>query len=160
MQASAWPAEAAIWMKLFSIINRKDCTFKWKLNLRQKFSSFVLSQTVPRFECVGFSMYAWGFFVPQMRQFCLFTWKDDFFAKIGIFCMSIAGPLPSLVQSYTQQCSFGERIKLIFCQIRHELSVTIHEISISSERITLDGWICNIFIIKYKKHQLFVQIIA
>ena len=28
VQAIAWPAEAAIWMKLFSIINRKDCTFK------------------------------------------------------------------------------------------------------------------------------------
>ena len=24
----AWPVEAVIWMKLFSIINRKDCTFK------------------------------------------------------------------------------------------------------------------------------------
>ena len=24
----SWPTEAAIWMKLFSIINRKDCTFK------------------------------------------------------------------------------------------------------------------------------------
>ena len=23
-----WPAEAAIWMKLFSIINQKECTFK------------------------------------------------------------------------------------------------------------------------------------
>ena len=23
-----WPTEAAIWMKLFSIISRKDCTFK------------------------------------------------------------------------------------------------------------------------------------
>ena len=28
VQATAWPAEAAIWMKLFAIINRKDCTFK------------------------------------------------------------------------------------------------------------------------------------
>ena len=31
-------------------------------------------QTVTRFECVGFWMYACGFFVPQMRQFCLFTY--------------------------------------------------------------------------------------
>ena len=28
VQATAWPAGAVIWMKLFSIINRKDCTFK------------------------------------------------------------------------------------------------------------------------------------
>ena len=26
--ATAWPAEAVIWMKLFSTIKRKDCTFK------------------------------------------------------------------------------------------------------------------------------------
>ena len=51
-------------------------------------------QTVTRF-----SIYACGFSVPQMRQFCLFTnpprskWisfeKTIFFAKIGIFCKSI-----------------------------------------------------------------------
>ena len=35
----------------------------------------------------------------------------------------------SVVQAYIQPYSFSERIKLIICQIRHELSVTIHEIS-------------------------------
>ena len=30
-------------------------------------------QTVTRFGCVGFSMYSFGFSVPQMRQFCMFT---------------------------------------------------------------------------------------
>ena len=60
-----------------------------------------------------------------------FIWKDDLFAKISIFCKSIAGPLPSVVQAYTQPYWFGGRIKLIICQIRHELSVTIHEISAS-----------------------------
>ena len=61
-----------------------------------------------------------------------FSWKDDFFfAKIGIFCKSIAGPLPSVVQAHTQPYSFGGSIKLIICQIRHELSVTIQEISTS-----------------------------
>ena len=40
--------------------------------------------------------------------------KDDFFfAKIAIFCKSIAGPLPSIVQAYTQPYSLGERIKLM-----------------------------------------------
>ena len=62
-----------------------------------------------------------------------FPWKDDFLYKTGIFCKSIAGPLPSIVQVYTQR-----KIKLIICQIRHELSVTIHEIS-SSWKKTLDG---------------------
>ena len=42
-----------------------------------------------------------------------FIWKDDFFFdKIGVY-KSIAGPLPSIVQEYTQPYSFGERIKLI-----------------------------------------------
>ena len=66
-------------------------------------------------------------------------WKDDFFfAKIGIFCKSIAGPLPSVVQGYTQPYSFGGKIKLIICQIRHELSVTIHVISTSWKKNV--GW--------------------
>ena len=62
-----------------------------------------------------------------------FVLKDDFFffAKISIFCKSIAGPLPSVVQAYTQTYSFGGRMKLIICQIRYVLSVTIHEISTS-----------------------------
>ena len=55
-----------------------------------------------RFGCVGFSTHANGFSVPQIWQFYLFTYpprskrtlsEDDFFAKIGIFCKSIAGPL-------------------------------------------------------------------
>ena len=65
------------------------------------------------------------FFVPQMRQFCLFTysprskWASQYFA-------------------YTQPYSFGGRIKLIICQIGHELRVTIHEISTSWKK-TLEG---------------------
>ena len=38
----------------------------------------------------------------------------------------------------TQPYSFGGRIKLINCQIRHELSVTIHEISAGWKKM-LDG---------------------
>ena len=51
-------------------------------------------QTVTRFWCVGFSIYACGFSEPQMQQFCLFTYlsprskwasfeKMFFFTKIG-----------------------------------------------------------------------------
>ena len=60
-------------------------------------------QIVTRFEYVAFSMYACGLSVPHMRQFCLFTYlprskwasseKKICFAKIGIFCKSIAGTL-------------------------------------------------------------------
>ena len=100
-----------------------------------------LHQRVTRFGCVGFSMYACGFSVPQMRLFYLFTYPPRskwascenivFSATIDIFCKSIAGPLPSIVQAYIQLYSFGGRIKLIICQISHELIVTIHEISTS-----------------------------
>ena len=35
-----------------------------------------------------------------------FIWKDDFFfAKIGIFCKSIADPLPNVVQAYAKPYS-------------------------------------------------------
>ena len=47
-----------------------------------------------------------------------------FFAKIGIFCKSIAGPL-------SEAKTNDKRIKLIICQIRHMLSATIYEISTS-----------------------------
>ena len=85
------------------------------------------------FGCVCFSMYECGFSVPKMRQFaCLHIRQDQnelhlkrwfFFTKMG--------PFPSIVQAYTQSYSFGGRIKLIICQIRHELSAIIHEISTS-----------------------------
>ena len=62
-----------------------------------------------------------------------FIWKDDFFflpKSPSSVSRSIA-IFPSDVQAYTQPYSFGGRIKVIICQIRHELSVTIHEISTS-----------------------------
>ena len=60
-------------------------------------------------------------YIPAKIKMSL-IWKDDFFAKIGI---------PSVIQAYTQPYSFDGRIKLIICQTRHELSVTIYEISTS-----------------------------
>ena len=97
-----------------------------------------------------------SFLCPKCDNFaCLHTCQDQnelhlkrffFFAKIDIFCKSIAGPLLSVVQAYTQTYSFGGRIKLIICQIRHELSVTIHEISTRWKK-TLDGgpYICILY---------------
>ena len=95
-------------------------------------------QTVTRFVCVGFSMYACRFSVPQIGQFCLFTYpprsklasseKMLFFAKNGIFCKSIAGPLS---EAYTSVYT------TIFVR-RKELSVAIHEIRFSWKKM-LDG---------------------
>ena len=51
-----------------------------------------LHQTVTCFGCLGFSMYACEFSVPQMRQFCLFTypprskWASS--EKILFFCQN------------------------------------------------------------------------
>ena len=67
-------------------------------------------------------------YIPKIKM--SFIWNDDsfFFAKIGIFCKSIARPFS---EAYTQPYSLGGRIKLIICQIRLELSVTIHKRSTS-----------------------------
>ena len=86
-------------------------------------------------------MYACRFSVPQMRQVQKPRSKVSssenmiFFVKIVKSNVAI---FPSVVQAYTQSYLFDRRIKLIICQIRHELSVTIHEIN-SSWIKTLDG---------------------
>ena len=56
-----------------------------------------------------------------------FIWKDDFFC-----------------QNRTKPYSFGGRIKLIIYQIRHELSVTIYEISSSWKKNVI--WRTHIYI--------------
>ena len=93
-------------------------------------------------------MFVCGISVPQMRQFCLFTYRPRskwasfekmiFLPKSASSVSRSVAILPSVVQAYTQPYSFGGRIKLIICQIRHELSVTIHEIRTSCKK-TLDG---------------------
>ena len=47
----------------------------------------------------------------------------DFQSNVAIF--------PSVIEGYTQPYPFNGKIKLIICEIRQELSVTIHEISTS-----------------------------
>ena len=68
-----------------------------------------LYQTVTRFACVGFSMYACDFLYLKFdnnaclhaRQDQNMIWKYDFFfAKIGIFCKSIAGKLAKLIHNH------------------------------------------------------------
>ena len=68
-----------------------------------------------------------------------FIWKDNFFLpKSASSVRRSQAYLAKHIQTYTQPYSFGGRIKLIICQIRHELSVTIHEISTSCKK-TLNG---------------------
>ena len=62
------------------------------------------------------------FFAKQILQH-----YHDFQSNTAIF--------PSGVQAYTQPYLFGGRIELIICQIRHELSVTIQEISTSWKKV-------------------------
>ena len=86
-----------------------------------------------------------GFRCPKCNNFvCLHTRQDQIelhlnrwilFAKIDMFCKSIAGPLPSVIQAYIQPYSCGGRIKLIICQIRLEISITIREISTSWKNV-------------------------
>ena len=76
--------------------------------------------------------------------------KMSFFwnAKIGIFCKSSKkGPLS---EACTQPYSFDGRIKLIMCQIRHELSVTIHKIFTRWKK-TSDGEIMCLILLKLHK---------
>ena len=55
-----------------------DCNGFSLLIFEEKLPNYAFgprsTQTVTRFVCVGFSMYACGFSMPQMRQFCLFTY--------------------------------------------------------------------------------------
>ena len=102
-----------------------------------------------------------GFFCPKCDNFaCLHTRQNQnelqlkrwfFFAKIGSFCKSIARPLPSVAQAYTQQpYSFGGRIKLIICQIRHGICITIHEVSTIWKKNVRWLTLCKVWLISFK----------
>ena len=89
-----------------------DCNSLPLLIFEEKLPNYAFgpksAPKVTRFGCVGFSMYACGFSVPGFS--CLHTRQDQnelhlkrwfFFVKFDIFCKSIAGPLPSVIQAYT-----------------------------------------------------------
>ena len=94
-------------------------------------------QTVTRFGCVGFSMYACRFsatillvYIPAKIKMS-FIWKDDFFLPKSEFSVSRSQDhLAMRSEAYTQPYSFGGRTKLIICQIRHEKT---------NKKKTLDG---------------------
>ena len=103
------------------------------------------------------------FSVLQMRQFCLFIypprskWASS--EKMIFFLLKYASSVSRSQAHLARRCSsvyttilVGGRIKLIICQIRYELSVTIHEISTSwTKKKTLDGG-PNIYIIGLYNH--------
>ena len=61
-----------------------------------------------------------------------FIWKDHFLlSKSPSSVTRSVAIFPSIIQAFTQPYSFGGRRKLIIYQIRHELSITIYEISTS-----------------------------
>ena len=126
-------------------------------------------QTVARFGCIGCINICVRVFCDPEATILLvyipfkikmsFIYKDNFFfAKIGIFCKSIADSLPSVVQAYTQSYSFGERIKLIICQIRHELSVNILEISTSWKKNV--RWRILYYVLSFKMPPWFTYLFA
>ena len=70
-------------------------------------------------------------YIPANIKMSLMGEDDFFLAKSASSVSEAKTRFPSVVQAYTQPYLFGGRIKLIICQIRQELSVTIHEISTS-----------------------------
>ena len=107
--------------------------------------------TMSCFECVGFSIYACGFSVTQMRQFCLFIYpvRSKWVSSEKMISLPKSASSVTAVQAYTKPYSFGEMIKLIIWQIKHELSVTIHEISTSWKKHV--GW-RSLYILYEKKY--------
>ena len=70
----------------------------------------------------------------------------DFQSNVAIF--------PSVVEAYTQPYSFSGGIKLTICQIRHDLSVTIYEISTKNVR-----WLLNSSSIIFKHLKFCIKLL-
>ena len=83
------------------------------------------------------------------RCFAPYFWRSHyhyyffFLPKSASFVSRSVVIFPSVVQAYTQPYSFGGRIKLIICQIRYELSVTIYEMW---EKKALDGGVKKVWL--------------
>ena len=111
--------------------------FRRKMASGSKFASkqwLVLGASAYQYVRAGFPCSKWD-------NICLFTYppKSKWASSEKMILLPKSAPslsrsveiFPSVVQEYTQPYSFGGRIKLIICQIRHELSVTIYEIRTS-----------------------------
>ena len=110
-------------------------------------------------------LYACGLSVPQMRPFCLFTYPPG--SKWASSEKMIFLPKSASSVSRSQahfltlfNRSFGRRMKLIICQIRHKLSVTTHEISSSWKKALCSGFYTSQQINKFGKISRSISFIA
>ena len=84
-------------------------------------------------DCNGLSLFIfeekWSNYGPKSSPSCYSSWFRRLFnVCVRVFCVfgkSNVAIFPKVVHAYIQTYSFGGRIKLIICQIRHELSITI-----------------------------------
>ena len=80
------------------------------------------------------------FYIPVKINMSFIWWRWFFFLPRSASSVSRSrAHFPSVIQAYIQPYSFSEGIKLIICQIRHELSVIIHEKSTSWKKMFDDG---------------------
>ena len=89
-------------------------------------------------------------------SFRIYTQFSLTFCNITMIFKVMSEYFPALFKRIHIPYSFGRRIKLIICQIRHELGVTIHDISTSWKKKPLNGGPYRILIIW--KHNLFLNL--
>ena len=117
----------------------------------------------------NFSMYACGFsifcalnatillvYIPAKIKMS-FIWKDDFFAKIGIFCNSISHNISQQCLSVYTTIFVRPKDKPNFCQIRHELNVAIHEMRLVEKKKTLGDWQTLLLFLVTKASQVIMK---
>ena len=86
-----------------------------------------------------------------------FIWKDDFFAKIGIFCNSISHNISQQCLSVYTTIFVRPKDKPNFCQIRHELNVAIHEMRLVEKKKTLGDWQTLLLFLVTKASQVIMK---
>ena len=128
---STWPDNNRDWLlrPLLAHFRRKMAQLCLWTKIRTK-QWLVLDASAFQFTRAGFLCLKCDNFA------CLHTRQDQnglhlkrrfFLPKSASSVSRSVAIFPSVVQAYTQSYSFCGRIKLIICQIRHELSVTSHE---------------------------------
>ena len=115
-----------------------DCWEQWWIDVDG--ASHTLSATAAIFSGIRtvFGLSRFGLSMRMTVSFTFFSQDNEYTELTGgsllpksvrNFTTHSVAIFLSVVQVYTQPYSFGGRVKLVICQIRHELSVAIHEIS-------------------------------
>ena len=92
----------ALFLAFYALVYRWGCKF---------LSLFSQDNERTELTVLFFSQNPYAIFAHFLQNY------HDYQTNVAIF--------PSVVQAYTQPCSFIGRIKLIICHIRHDLSVTV-----------------------------------